>query len=75
MANYMQLQVKKIEVDKWCEGCRIEADPGSPYVLAWIENNGQWFRSAFEDSCCKSCRHWRLCGHDLLKSCSRFEND
>ncbi len=75
LSNYMQLQVKKIEIDKWCEGCRIEADPGPMYIMDWIEHNGQWFRSAYERSICKACRHWRHCGHHLRPSCTLFEND
>lgn len=72
-SNYMKLQIQKIMIDKWCEGCRIQADPGQPYVMDWIQTNGQWFRTSYDSSICKSCKHWSKCGHNLKNSCSSFE--
>ncbi len=39
MHKYMSTQRKKIEIDKWCEGSRINQDPGQAYVLDWIFTN------------------------------------
>lgn len=73
MSNFMKLQIKKIEIDKWCEGCKIQTDPGQDYIINWIENNGQWFRSAYNLSACKSCRNWAKCGYNVAPNCSFFE--
>ncbi len=72
MSNFMKLQIKKIEIDKWCEGCRIKADPGQEYVIQWIENHGHWFRNAYNNSCCKDCIHWSQCGFKVLDQCEHF---
>lgn len=71
--NYMKIQIQKIKIDKWCEGCRLQADPGPTYVLDWIQTNGPWFRETYQASICKECRHWRKCGHNLQCNCPRFE--
>ncbi len=71
--NFMKIQIHKIEVDKWCEGCRLQADPGSTYVLDWIQTNGPWFRETYEVSICKECKHWARCGHTLQRTCPSFE--
>jgi len=68
----MQVQIKKIEVDKWCEGCKIQDDPGQEYVIDWIEHHGQWFRNAYEASCCKGCRNWSECGHNVVPQCDSY---
>ena len=75
MTRYMQIQIQKIELDKWYEGCRIQADPGSAYVMDWIQTNGQWFRNTYEESICKNCKQWRNCGHTLQRSCALYEPD
>ncbi len=72
MNKYMHVQKKKIELDKWFEGCKIENDPGQKYVLAWIASNGEWFRQLWDNSSCKSCMHCDRCGHLVLQKCEQF---
>ena len=72
MKTYIQAQKKKIEIDKWCEGCKRLEDPGKEYILTWIDQNGAWFRAAWEESLCKSCRLSQECGYNVLKSCANY---
>jgi len=73
MKKFMQIQRKKIEVDKWNEGCRIQTDPGHKYVLSWVETKADWFRAAWENSRCKDCILCEQCGYFVLNDCERFE--
>ena len=50
MTDFMTIQRKRIEIDKWLEGCRINGDPGADYILEWIENHAAEFREAWERS-------------------------
>lgn len=68
----MLVQKKKIEIDKWCEGCATNNDPGQDYVLDWINRNGSWFRKAWERSLCKNCVFIDECGIDLKSCCEKF---
>ena len=73
MSSFMKVQVKKIEIDKWCEGCGIHSDPGESYILDWINKNAQKLRQGWEKSCCKRCNKWQICGHEVKISCDDFE--
>lgn len=73
MFHYMKAQIKKIEIDKWYEGCRIKRDPGYSYILDWINKNAARFRSAWELSCCRECLKSIECGHQVLEKCDSFE--
>lgn len=42
--EFMDAQIKKIEVDKWLEGERIGRDPGDEYVKKWIREEAAKFR-------------------------------
>lgn len=42
--EFMDAQIKKIEVDKWLEGERIGRDPGEEYVKKWIRERAAKFR-------------------------------
>jgi len=75
MTKIMHIQIKKIDIDKWNEGCRINKDPGKEFVISWIEKNADWFRNAWNSSQCKSCLKWRECGYLLTKDCQNFEED
>lgn len=75
MKNYLHAQKKKIEIDKWCEGCNITRDPGQDYVISWIHQNASWFRKAWGKSLCKSCHFSPECGHKVLKVCSTYVFD
>ena len=72
MKEYLRAQKKKIEIDKWCEGCSITRDPGQEYVISWIDQNGAWFREAWNKSLCKSCYLANKCGHKVLKHCNGY---
>ena len=73
-ARFLSVQVKRINVDKWCEGCGIEGDPGREYVMHWIENYAGLFRHAWDRSLCRLCQHARECGYHVVKECSQFEH-
>ena len=73
MKKYMRIQLKKIEVDKWNEGCRIKTDPGQNYILSWVETKADEFRAAWENSLCKDCILCDKCGYFVLSDCGRFE--
>ncbi|HNW61223.1 MAG TPA: hypothetical protein PKI62_16235 [bacterium] len=73
MTKFMQIQINKIKIDKWCEGCRIQADPGPAFIMDWIQTNGHWFRTTYDNSICQSCQHWQRCGHTLQPTCAEYE--
>ncbi len=75
MHKYMSTQRKKIEIDKWCEGSRINQGPGQAYVLDWIFINAAWFRQAWESSLCKDCSQSGNCGHLVLQECNEFQKE
>ena len=70
--RFLRVQIKKIEMDKWCEGCGRKQDPGPEYVLDWIHKNASWFRHAWEVSECKNCQRWADCGVHLKQECQDF---
>jgi hypothetical protein len=69
------VQVRKIDIDKWCEGYELNRDPGLDYIVKWIDNNAAWFRNAWNKSLCQECQHWRNCGHQVLDGCEFFSNE
>jgi len=69
MFKFMLSQKRRIEYEKWLEGCRLKRDPGSEYILNWISLNGAFFRKAWEDSLCKDCALWENCGYLARSSC------
>ena len=73
MKDFLLAQAKKIQIDKWCEGCNQAKDPGQEYVISWIDQNGEWFRQAWEKSLCKSCHNSVQCGHKVAQRCTRFQ--
>jgi hypothetical protein len=75
MKSFMIAQKKRIEVDKWYEGCRIQKDPGKSYILNWIENNAAQFREAWEKSVCRECPQSLDCGHEVVRDCNYFKNN
>jgi len=72
-SSFIKVQIRKISIDKWCEGCRINSDPGQAYILEWISKNAQRFRENWEQSCCKECYNWQLCGHEVRTFCDSFK--
>lgn len=68
----MYAQIKKIDIDKWYEGCRIKRDPGQVFIITWIKNNAAWFRKAWEYSLCKNCCFVNECGYKVKQDCKFF---
>lgn len=73
MHKFTRVQVQKIDIDKWCEGYRLNCDPGLSYILDWIEKNAAWFRNAWNNSLCQNCRQWVNCGHQVTDGCELFD--
>ena len=73
MKEFLIAQKRKIEIDKWCEGCDTTRDPGQDYIMDWIDQNGKWFRQAWEKSLCKACRFSHQCGHNVLQMCDGYK--
>ncbi len=72
-SRFMQAQVRRIQVDKWCEGIRIQQDPGQDYVIQWISQYAQQFRHAWNHSLCQQCKKVSICGHLVLRQCESFD--
>lgn len=73
--KFLQTEMKKIDLDKYYEGIRIQNDPGQSYVVEWINKNAKFWREQWESSACQHCRHWFVCGHELKTECSSYEFD
>jgi len=69
----MRIQRQKLDIDKWFEGQRISRDPGTEYILEWIEQNATLYRKTYELSLCKRCKLWKTCGYKLRMLCSRVQ--
>jgi hypothetical protein len=66
------VQLKKINIDKWNEGCRIQKDPGQEFVIEWIDKNAAWFRQAWNQSLCQLCQNSHFCGYRVTQECDEF---
>jgi len=71
--RFMRAQRKRIEVDKWIEGCRIQNDPGQRFILNWIFLYAGQFRNAWQNSLCRSCELYELCGHQVRTTCDEYK--
>ncbi len=70
--RFLYVQRRRIEHDKWCEGCGIQRDPGSEYVMEWIRKYAGTFRIAWNNSLCCRCRQYHECGLWVATECRRF---
>jgi len=70
--RFMESQAHKIDIDKWCEGERLHADPGADYILDWIKLNADFFKIHWNVSKCKDCVKWETCGFELLTDCNKY---
>jgi len=70
--KFMETQRHKIDIDKWCEGIKINNDPGIDYVFNWINHNAIIFKKGWEESVCKNCYKWNDCGFKLLTDCENY---
>lgn len=48
--EFMRLQVKEIELQKWLQGERQGSDPGEEFVREWIQNSAAAFREKHKGS-------------------------
>jgi hypothetical protein len=71
--RFLIVQRRRIEHDKWCEGIRINCDPGTPYVINWIDNYAGQYRMAWNKSACKECKNYKECGLHVAPECDRSE--
>ena len=74
MKNYMLAQKKKIEIDKWNEGCRVKQDPGQVFVINWIDKNAAWFRDTWDQALCGHCCFVDECGYELKHHCVKYKS-
>ncbi len=70
--DFMEAQVHRIEIDKWCQGERQESDPGDEFILDWVYDNAKDFRDDWQISLCQSCASLRDCGYYALSACENF---
>jgi hypothetical protein len=67
--DFILCEIKKIDIDKWLEGCDKDYDPGQDYIFGWIKNNASQYRYDWEISKCSSCSKWYRCGWRALYYC------
>ena len=72
--RFLGVQKRRIDYDKWCEGCGVGYDPGSPYVMDWIKKYAGLYRMAWNNSLCKSCKKYKECGLLVLTNCDHYED-
>lgn len=70
--RYMQVQVRKIEIEKYCAGIGMQCDPGSEFIMEWILLYAKGFRFLWDQSQCRRCANWAQCGHQVQHSCPAF---
>lgn len=73
--KFLQVEIRKIDEDKWYEGTRRNCDPGNEFILDWIKRNGSNWRIEWDLSKCQHCNFWRVCGHLVKQDCIDFEPD
>jgi len=71
--DFLSCEIKRIEIEKWCEGERINCDPGQDYILHWIEVSGGDFRYNWNHSQCKKCKKKLYCGWLVKDECNELE--
>ena len=71
--EFMEAQVHRIEVDKWCQGEMQHSDPGEEFVLDWVYHNAKIFRDDWNNSVCQNCSRLRDCGYLVLSACSGYK--
>jgi hypothetical protein len=70
--KFLHSEMKKIDIDKWHEGERINNDPGQPYIVEWIGEHAKEFREQWDGSICRFCKNWKECGYKVKKNCEKF---
>ena len=72
--KFMRCQVKKMDIDKWMEGLRINHDPSSEYIFEWVKTNAQKYRDQWFHSTCMTCPKWEECGWKASEQCHEGEH-
>jgi len=70
--NFMDAQVHRIEVDKWCQGELQHSDPGEDFIIDWVYTNAKLFRDEWQKSLCQTCVYHRDCGYLALSECDNY---
>lgn len=73
--KFMEIETRKIDQDKWIEGQKLHKDPGQDFIIDWIMRNAANWRNEWDQSKCKDCVNWKMCGHLVLQECSAFSLD
>jgi hypothetical protein len=71
--EFLLVEIKRIEIDKWIEGEKIHDDPGPRYVERWISEYAQEFRLQWLNSDCHVCVSAINCGYNLKCQCKSFK--
>ena len=74
-SKFLDIEIKKINVDKWIEGEKISADPGENFIHDWIKRNASNWRKEWDCSKCKHCKNWKDCSLLLKTECDNFCQD
>jgi len=70
--DFLNCEIKRIEIDKWNEGIRTQSDPGNAYVLYWVEVSASTFRLDWENSLCQNCKDNSNCGWSVKSNCDKY---
>jgi hypothetical protein len=70
--KFLEVERQKIDLDKYYEGERQHCDPGQEYIVDWINRNAANWREEWNESTCKDCQHWKVCGHLVRKECREY---
>lgn len=73
--KFLQVEIHKIDEDKWYEGERKCCDPGQEFIFDWIRKNAANWRKEWFTSKCQHCKFWKVCGHQVRKVCTDYEFD
>lgn len=73
--KFIQVEIRKIDEDKFFKGIEIKQDPGNDFILDWIKRNGENWRNEWNLSKCQHCKHWKVCGHLVKQDCIDFDFD
>jgi len=73
--KFLDVEMRKIDEDKYYEGVRRHCDPGQEYVIDWIQRNADNWRKEWDASCCQHCDSWKTCGQNVKEKCESFKFD
>jgi len=73
--KFIEVERKKIEIDKWIEGQNMHCDPGEQYINDWVRRNAENWRNEWNNSKCKTCLFWMNCGYNLKCECDNYDKD